>query len=88
MCIRDRNIVVSRMEHHSNLVPWQQLCKSKGAELRFLEHDLEGRIDLKGAEQVIDENTKIIAITHMSNVLGVINPIEEIRSISKKNGTY
>ena len=67
------NIVVSRMEHHSNLVPWQQLCKSKGAELRFLEHDLEGRIDLKGAEQVIDENTKIIAITHMSNVLGVIN---------------
>ena len=82
------NIVVSRMEHHSNLVPWQQLCKSKGAELRFLEHDLEGRIDLKGAEQVIDENTKIIAITHMSNVLGVINPIEEIRSISKKNGTF
>ena len=82
------NIVVSRMEHHSNLVPWQQLCKSKGAELRFLEHDLEGRIDLKGAEQVIDENTKIIAITHMSNVLGVINPIEEIRSISKKYGTF
>ena len=41
------NIVVSRMEHHSNLVPWQQLCKSKGAEARFLEHDLEGRIDLK-----------------------------------------
>ena len=76
------------MEHHSNLVPWQQLCKSTGAELRFLEHNSEGRIDLKGAEEIINRNTKIIAITHMSNVLGVINPIEEIRSISKKFGTF
>ena len=82
------NIVVSRMEHHSNLVPWQQLCNSKNAELRFLDHDIHGRIDLSKAKDIIDKNTKIIAITHMSNVLGVINPIKTIREISKKYGTY
>tara|TARA_B100001250_G_scaffold54229_1_gene42059 strand:+ start:4984 stop:6213 length:1230 start_codon:yes stop_codon:yes gene_type:complete len=81
------NIVVSRMEHHSNLVPWQQLCKEKNAELRYLDHDIAGRIDLDQAKKIIDKNTKIIAITHMSNVLGVINPINSIREISKKNGT-
>jgi len=82
------NIVVSRMEHHSNLVPWQQLCNSKNAELRFLDHDIYGRIDLNKAKDLIDKNTKIIAITHMSNVLGVINPIKAIREISKKFGTF
>ncbi len=82
------NIVVSRMEHHSNLVPWQQLCNSKNAELRFLDHDIHGRIDLSKAKDIIDKNTKIIALTHMSNVLGVINPIKTIREISKKYGTY
>jgi|TARA_B100001094_G_scaffold52141_1_gene47668 cysteine desulfurase/selenocysteine lyase len=81
------NIVVSRMEHHSNLVPWQQLCKEKNAELRYLDHDIAGRIDLDQAKKIIDKNTKIIAITHMSNVLGVINPINSIREISKENGT-
>ena len=82
------NIVVSRMEHHSNLVPWQQLCNQTGASLRYLEHNIEGRIDLKDAKSKIDENTKIIAVTHMSNVLGVINPISEIREMSKKFGSY
>ena len=82
------NIVISRMEHHSNLVPWQQLCNQTGASLRYLEHNLEGRIDLIDAKTKIDANTKIIAITHMSNVLGVINPIKEIREMSKKFGTY
>ena len=82
------NIVISRMEHHSNLVPWQQLCDQTGASLRYLEHNLEGRIDLIDAKAKIDVNTKIIAITHMSNVLGVINPIKEIREMSKKFGSY
>ena len=82
------NIVISRMEHHSNLVPWQQLCNQTGASLRYLEHNLEGRIDLIDAKRKIDAKTKIIAITHMSNVLGVINPIKEIREMSKKFGTY
>ena len=82
------NIVISRMEHHSNLVPWQQLCDQTGASLRYLEHNLEGRIDLIDAKRKIDAKTKIIAITHMSNVLGVINPIKEIREMSKKFGSY
>ena len=82
------NIVISRMEHHSNLVPWQQLCDQTGASLRYLEHNLEGRIDLIDAKAKIDTKTKIIAITHMSNVLGVINPIKEIREMSKKFGSY
>ena len=82
------NIVISRMEHHSNLVPWQQLCDQTGASLRYLEHNLEGRIDLIDAKAKIDAKTKIIAITHMSNVLGVINPIKEIREMSKKFGSY
>tara|TARA_B110000438_G_scaffold60104_1_gene60294 strand:+ start:2077 stop:3309 length:1233 start_codon:yes stop_codon:yes gene_type:complete len=81
------NIVISRMEHHSNLVPWQQLCLQTGATLRYLNHNLEGRIDLVEAKKIIDKNTKIIAITHMSNVLGVINPISELRDLSKKYGT-
>ena len=76
------------MEHHSNLVPWQQLCDQTGASLRYLEHNLEGRIDLIDAKAKIDAKTKIIAITHMSNVLGVINPIKEIREMSKKFGSY
>ena len=82
------NIVISRMEHHSNLVPWQQLCDQTGASLRYLEHNLEVRIDLIDAKAKIDAKTKIIAITHMSNVLGVINPIKEIREMSKKFGSY
>jgi cysteine desulfurase / selenocysteine lyase len=81
------NIVISKMEHHSNLVPWQQLCLETGATLRYLNHNLDGKIDLIEAENIIDKNTKIIAITHMSNVLGVINPISELRNISKKYGT-
>ena len=81
------NIVISKMEHHSNLVPWQQLCLETGATLRYLNHNLDGKIDLTEAENIIDKNTKIIAITHMSNVLGVINPISELRNISKKYGT-
>jgi|TARA_B110000263_G_scaffold135539_1_gene117658 cysteine desulfurase/selenocysteine lyase len=81
------NIVISKMEHHSNLVPWQQLCLETGATLRYLNHNLDGRIDLVEAKNIIDKNTKIIAITHMSNVLGVINPISELRNISKKHGT-
>ena len=71
------NIVITAMEHHSNIVPWQQLAMKKGAELRYLAHDEEGIIDIAGASAVIDSRTKIVAATHMSNVLGTINPIRE-----------
>ena len=81
------NIVISKMEHHSNLVPWQQLCIETGAELRYLENDSNGIIDLVHAQEIIDKNTSILSITHMSNVLGIINPVNELREITIKSGT-
>lgn len=71
-------IVVSEMEHHANLIPWQQLAKRTGAELAWFEVTPDGRLDLSNIDQVITPNTAIVAITHQSNVLGTINPIEAI----------
>ena len=71
-------IVVSEMEHHANLIPWQQLAKRTGAELAWFEVTPEGRLDLSKLDEVLSPNTVIVAITHQSNVLGTINPLEEI----------
>ena len=71
-------IVVSEMEHHANLIPWQQLAKRTGAELAWFEVTPEGRLDLSNIDSVITSNTALVAITHQSNVLGTINPIEPI----------
>ena len=71
-------IVVSEMEHHANLIPWQQLAKRTGAELAWFEVTPEGRLDLSKIDSVITANTAIVAITHQSNVLGTINPLEAI----------
>jgi cysteine desulfurase/selenocysteine lyase len=72
------NIVITAMEHHSNIVPWQQLAYKKGAELRYLPHNEEGVIELDSATGMIDSRTKIVAVTHMSNVLGTINPVAKL----------
>jgi len=79
-------IVVSEMEHHANLIPWQQLAKRTGAELVWFEISEEGRLDLSKIADVINNRTKIVAITHQSNVLGTINPIQEITQAAKKVG--
>jgi cysteine desulfurase/selenocysteine lyase len=71
-------IVVSEMEHHANLIPWQQLAARTGAQLGWFEVTEAGRLDLKNIEKVITENTKVVALTHQSNVLGTINPLAEI----------
>ena len=71
-------IVVTEMEHHANLIPWQQLAKRTGAELRWLSVTADGRIDLTNLDQIITKKTKIVAITHQSNVLGSILPVETI----------
>ena len=71
-------IVVTQMEHHANLIPWQELAKRTGAELAWLSIDLHGRLDLSNLEQIIDEKTKVVALTHQSNVLGTINPLDRI----------
>ncbi|MDA2965301.1 MAG: cysteine desulfurase [Actinomycetota bacterium] len=79
-------IVVTEMEHHANLIPWQQLAKRTGAELRWLSVTADGRIDLTNLDQVITKKTKIVAITHQSNVLGSILPVETIVKASRAVG--
>jgi cysteine desulfurase/selenocysteine lyase len=71
-------IVVTEMEHHANLIPWQQLAARTGAELKWFEVTPEGRLDLSAINSIITENTKVVALTHQSNVLGTINPLEAI----------
>ena len=69
-------IVLSEMEHHSNLVPWQLLAQEKGANLKFFRIDDNGEIDPGQIEDLIGERVKVVSLTHMSNVLGTINPVE------------
>jgi cysteine desulfurase/selenocysteine lyase len=71
-------IVISEMEHHANLIPWQQLAERTGATLKWFEVTPDGRLDLSSLENVISERCKVVAITHQSNVLGTINPLEDI----------
>jgi cysteine desulfurase/selenocysteine lyase len=71
-------IVVTEMEHHANLVPWQQLAERTGATLDWFGLTDEGRLDLTRVDELIDERTKILAVTHQSNVLGTINPVREL----------
>lgn len=73
-------IIITEMEHHSNLVPWQILCKRNGAILKVIPFLDNGILDVDYLESLITENTKLIAITYVSNVLGVINPVREIVS--------
>ena len=72
------SIVVTEMEHHANLIPWQQLAARTGATLKWFEVTPDGRLDLSAVESLIDSTTKVIALTHQSNVLGTINPLSEI----------
>jgi cysteine desulfurase / selenocysteine lyase len=71
-------VVVTEMEHHSNLVPWQQLCQRTGATLRWFDVTDEGRLDLSDVDSVITERTKLVAFVHQSNVVGTVNPAESI----------
>ncbi len=71
-------IVVTEMEHHANLIPWQQLAGRTGASLSWFEVTPEGRLDLSQLDSIINESTKVVALTHQSNVLGTINPLDEI----------
>ena len=75
---RGDRIVVSEMEHHANLIPWQELAKRTGAELVWFKVTDDGRLDLTNISDLINARTKIVALTHQSNVLGTINPLEDI----------
>lgn len=79
-------IVVTQMEHHANLVPWQQLAKRQGATLKFIPMTEDGTITLEAVRETVSERTKIVAIAHVSNVLGTINDIKAIAEIAHEHG--
>lgn len=79
-------ILVSIMEHHSNLLPWQQLAKRKQAKLNFIEINSDGLLDIENLKSRISSKTKIVALTHVSNVLGTINPIKELTDLAHEKG--
>ncbi|SDI25677.1 cysteine desulfurase [Arthrobacter subterraneus] len=80
------SIVVTEMEHHANLIPWQELAARTGASLRFIPVDDDGALRLEEAASVIDGSTRLLAFTHASNVLGTINPVEELVSLARGVG--
>ena len=79
-------IVVTEMEHHSNLVPWQQVAREKGATLRFLPLGDDGNLDLTDVDTIINPRTKLVAIVHASNSLGTINPVRELAAMARRVG--
>lgn len=77
-CKQGDEIIISVMEHHSNIVPWQMLCERKGMKLRIIPMNEKGELNLEVFHSLINEKTRLVAITHVSNVLGTINPVKEI----------
>jgi len=79
-------VIISHLEHHSNIVPWQMVCDEKGAKLKVIPIDENGEVVLDEFRKLLSKSTKIVAINHVSNTLGVINPIEEITESAHKAG--
>jgi cysteine desulfurase/selenocysteine lyase len=86
VCKEGDEIVITPMEHHSNLIPWQQVAKATGATLKYIPLQEDGSINLADVEKVITDRTKIVAIVYVSNVLGVVNPVKEIAEIAHRHG--
>ena len=80
------DIIISTMEHHSNIIPWQVLCQEKGAHLRVIPVSDAGELLIDEYEKLLTPRTKLVAITHVSNVLGTVNPIEQIVEIAHNRG--
>ncbi|MCM3540100.1 cysteine desulfurase [Priestia endophytica] len=78
-------IVITYMEHHSNIIPWQQVAKATGATLKYIPLTDDGSLDLEEVRNTVTSNTKIVAVMHVSNVLGTINPVKEIARIAHEN---
>ncbi|WP_324657569.1 cysteine desulfurase [Bacillus altitudinis] len=79
-------IVITHMEHHANIIPWQQAAKATGATLKYIPLQEDGTLSLEDVKQTITHQTKIVAVTHVSNVLGTINPIKDIAKIAHDQG--
>ncbi len=80
------SVIISGLEHHSNIVPWQMLCQVTGAKLKVIPVLDDGTLDLEAYHQLLDSSVKLVALNHVSNALGTINPIEEIIPAAKKHG--
>jgi len=83
---KGHNIVATIMEHHANFLPWQRLAKERGVELRLIPVDDTGRLEISAARDLIDTNTKLLAVTHVSNSLGVLNPVKELSGLAHEGG--
>jgi len=79
-------IVITYMEHHSNIIPWQQLAKERGAILKYVELEKDGTISLEQVRAAVTERTKIVSMVYVSNVLGTMNPVKEVAQIAHENG--
>ncbi|MEK4052700.1 cysteine desulfurase [Paenibacillus sp. FSL F4-0087] len=86
VCKEGDEIVITQMEHHSNLIPWQQVAKETGAILKYIPLQPDGNIDLADVEKTITNNTKIVAIAYVSNVMGVVHPVKQIAEIAHRKG--
>jgi cysteine desulfurase/selenocysteine lyase len=85
-CSEGDEIVITPMEHHSNLIPWQQVAKLTGATLKYIPLQDDGTIHLEDVRKTITPQTKVVSVMHVSNVLGTINPIKDITKIAHENG--
>jgi len=79
-------VVVTQMEHHSNIVPWQQIARHTGATVRYIRVDAQGHLDLEHAATLIGPCTKMVSVTHVSNVLGTVNPVRELGEMAHVHG--
>ncbi|MGW8265244.1 MAG: cysteine desulfurase [Longimicrobiales bacterium] len=79
-------ILLTTMEHHSNIVPWQLVARRTGARLRYLEMDEQGRLRLEDLESMVTERTKLVALVHVSNALGTVNPVQKVVSAARAKG--
>lgn len=79
-------VVITYMEHHANIIPWQQAVKATGATLKYIPLQEDGTISLEDVRETVTSNTKIVAVSHVSNVLGTVNPIKEMAKIAHDNG--
>jgi len=81
------SVIISAMEHHSNIVPWQIMCEKRGATLKVIPMDEHGELLMDEFERMLDERVKIVAVTYISNTLGTINPVKRIIELAHANGT-
>lgn len=86
VCNEGDEIVISAMEHHSNLLPWQQVAKATKAKLKYIPLQNDGTFSIEDAEKAITSHTKIVAVSHVSNVLGIANPVKQMAAIAHKHG--